>query len=210
MNHNSVFDPATSTHQPYVALAIRTAAPLVGRANLLHALLGIADELSEIYDFLHNDEGVDLTKEDTVTALVKELGDVTWFCALFADYLAAVGTGDRDQVFASMWSDAENYTPPSPYHFVADDPFALTLAIRTVGKAVGKVKGEYAYGKEIDFDFARTLFVQAMLVVQVVLRELPTVTIDDVLVRNVAKLAARYKGATFTQAEAVNRDETKE
>lgn len=210
MNHLSVFDPATSSNQPYVALAVRTAAPLVGRANLLHALLGIADELSEIYDFMHNDKGVDLTKEETITALVKELGDVTWFCALFADYLAAIGDGDRDQVFGCLWDDAVNYVLPSPTYFVTDDPFALTLAIRTAGKAVSKVKGEYAYGKEIDFDFARTLFVQAMLVVRVVLCELPTVSIDDVLTRNVAKLAARYKGATFTQAEAVNRDETKE
>lgn len=203
------FDPISNEKKPYVNLCVRTAAPLVGRANLLHALLGIADELVEIFDFFHQDEGIDLDNEETRTKLVKELGDVTWFTALYAYWAESEvfgeSNGSGESFFADLYAQATSmgYFHPLPVEA------ALLDGIKTVGGAVSWVKKEYAYNKAVPDDVAKTLFITALHVVSTMCQEFD-IDIQTVLDRNIEKLSARYKQAVFTKDEAVNRDETKE
>lgn len=203
------FDPISNEKKPYVNLCIRTAAPLVGRANLLHAMLGIADELVEIFDFFHQDEGVNLDDEETRTKLIKELGDVTWFTALYSCWAESNVFGESEDCgntfFVELYKQAEamDYFHPLPVEA------ALLDGIKTVGGAVSWVKKEYAYNKAVPEDVAQNLFIAALHVVVTMCEEFD-ISIQTVLDRNIEKLSARYKQAVFTKEEAVNRDETKE
>lgn len=197
-----IFDPISQTEQGYVALSVRTAAPLIERENLLHAVLGIADELLEIYEFFNTVKQLDLNDEETRTKLIKELGDVTWFTALYADWVFDKDWEDSAEViFDALWKKACQEQ--------GDFMSAITQCALHARTCVGLTKKEYAYKKPIADLAAQDLFVKALSLVNVIC--LGTgIEIKDVLTRNIAKLAERYKQATFTQAEAINRDEAKE
>jgi NTP pyrophosphatase (non-canonical NTP hydrolase) len=203
------FDPISNNRQPYVSLCIRTAAPLVDRANLLHSLLGIADELVEIFDFFHQDESIDLDDEEVRTKLIKELGDVTWFTALYAHWAESSVWAEYSQCGESFFVELAKEATAKGYTDLMPVEAALLDGIKTVGGAVSWVKKEYAYGKTVPDDVARALFVSALRVVTTMCQAFD-IDLQTVLDRNIEKLSARYKQAVFTKDEAVNRDETKE
>lgn len=197
-----IYDPVNGNKAEYVGLCVRTAAPLVERENLLHAVLGIADELLEIFEFFNSTPRLDMNDEETRTKLIKELGDVTWFTALYAQWSFDKDWEDSAQVvFDRLWEEGTK---------VEMDFFGATTACALHARTcVGLTKKEYAYKKPIgDFD-AEQLFVKALGLVNIICLSVG-VEIEEVLTRNIAKLAERYKAATFTQAEAINRDEAKE
>lgn len=199
----NIFDPISNTSAPYVDLSIRTAAPLEGRENLLHAVLGIADELLELFEFF-NTQALDMNDAAVRENLIKELGDVTWFTALYASWVIQTEGAPAEFAqakFQSLWDKCD---PLTLTFFTAITKSALHARV-----CVGLVKKEYAYKKPIPAEVTDDLFVQALNVVNVFCLTLG-ISIEDVLTRNIAKLSERYKAATFTQQEAVERDESKE
>lgn len=77
------------TFQEYQKLALRTAAPAHKKNELFHLVLGLVGESAEIGEKVKKwirDQDSDESKLDK-EALTKELGDVLWYIAVFAEYL---------------------------------------------------------------------------------------------------------------------------
>jgi hypothetical protein len=212
-------DPLTGERDSYISLAIRTASPLNDRQNLLHAVLGIADELVELGSLIRYEqpvEGAVSAFEKFNLALIKELGDITWFTALFADWVQKVSLDvDANTLFTQMVETSTNNFLATKEVSQGDTSDDLISDIYqegvygTVGRCISLTKKEYAYGKPMSLDAAQRLFEEALTIVMTVTGE-KNIPFLDVLDRNIEKLSARYKKATFTQEEAINRDETKE
>lgn len=107
----------------YTPMAMRTASPSAGdhgvSTDLVHAVLGIADEAWELLD------------AKTGEHVIEELGDLLWFCAL-AD---AATTGDLFTIYADRGAEVEGCTPYD----------IATAAL----KLAGLIKKPYAYGKPL-------------------------------------------------------------
>lgn len=190
MNNPTVytaFDPINNTNDSYVKLCVRTASPLEARANLIHAVLGIADETLEI-------QLVDVFSPTYREDMIKELGDAMWFTALYCFWEAEATDARADELFTNLVQNS-NITGVS--------------CIAIASKAVSLAKKEFAYGKPMEFADRYNLFSRAVSVVLTHCNNLG-ISIQEVLDRNIAKLSARYKGATFCQNSAINRDESKE
>lgn len=186
----TAFDPINGVTASYVALCVRTASPLEGRANLLHATLGIADETLEI-DELFEQESI------SNESLVKELGDLLWFTALYCEW-------EAQQPEQNTTADAE-FKQLMDNAVVEEQIDFNSIA----GRAISLTKKEFAYKKMMDLPTRRQLFQDAVSMV-VSICQYNALLVQDVLDRNIAKLSARYKKATFSQEEAINRDESKE
>lgn len=207
-------DPRTSNQESYVKLACRTAAPLVDRQNLLHAVLGIADELIEISELLADQDFEEEPSEEFILSLTKELGDVTWFTALFADWYGSTVALPGDTVFMQLVEASDNkalteqHDNPTAQLFVVDSMVRHSV-YKVSAKCVSLTKKEYAYGKPIDNTIAFALFVEALYVVHMLASSF-NIPFNTILNRNIEKLDARYKGQAFSQENAINRDESKE
>ena len=178
------FDPITNAKHSYVDLCVRTASPLNGRDNLIHAVLGLADEMLEIY---HQDAA-------NIDGFIKELGDAFWFTALYCAWEAKETDASADDIFARL----------------LDGHVTKLCSCATIAnRAISLAKREFAYKKEIDHEGRTDLFSIAVAKLKLLCAN-HNISIQDVLDRNIAKLAARYKVGTYSQAAAVNRDESKE
>jgi NTP pyrophosphatase (non-canonical NTP hydrolase) len=161
--------------------AVRGRLRAVDTLRLLHAALGFASEVGELAEVLGSDPG------DRVH-LLEELGDLSWYGTVGLD-----ATGG-----ALQWSPLQSYT---------EDPRELA-AVLTVhaGEILSAVKAHLYYGRELNAQRIRIQFDEALHVVREIAHALGF-EIEEVMSANVRKLhGRRYKGGTFTEAAANDRD----
>lgn len=167
----------------YTQLAMRTNSNVTGQnpevtPDLLHATLGMADELFEY------------NMSQSWLNAVEELGDLCWFIALAGNSL------DHDAF--------DNATNDSPFGPVAVDLDRAPTLTDAVASFVGSVKKSYAYGKALDTITLRYLLDVMVARIALIAENKSQRTLDEVLTANIAKLEARYP-EKFTQDAAIVR-----
>jgi hypothetical protein len=166
----------------YIELAMRTNSTTVGThgvsPDLLHAALGMVDEVNEV--------GQALDKHD-LTNLIEEVGDLCWFIALAGNALG------HDPFSARSNMQLENITPP---------PMVIAEFVGLVKKcyAYGKPLPIDTLATMLD-----TLVLGCRATIDAMAESTNGITLEMVLAGNIAKLQTRYPDK-FTAAHALNRD----
>lgn len=192
-----IFDPIHNTHDTYTALAVRTAAPLEDRKELLHALQGIVCENLEMLCLFQPME--DIPEPVLETKLTAEMGDLAWFICLYFWWKTKHSIEETEQLFEQSFASA---FIPTPETFPA-------MLVSTTEKISALIKKEFAYGKLIGDSDANTLVTEAVVLLASLLhyRDL---SLEHICTANIAKLSLRYKQGTFSAQQAENRNEQAE
>ena len=186
-----VVDNLNDEQGTYTALALRTASPLAGRLEIMHALLGIVCETLESINLIDGFVGVEeLTQEQRTIKLLAELGDIAWFICLF--YWFATDH-DEEQTEKTL----EELFEPRP-HFKMDSALVPHVTHK-VEQLASLIKSELAYGKLVTVGNVEPLIVQISMYVATLMHVKGFSTMQ-VFSTNIAKLAIRYRNAKFSAA----------
>lgn len=178
------FDPLTSERKSYIELAVRTAAPLSGRTNLLHSMLGVSGELLELYQAL----GAEHLERN---AIVKEAGDVLWYYALFYDCYSA----PSDDIFVDDWRNAVDTAldMKAPVDYMA--------MVTCSDKLIALIKKEMCYGTFAALTDVHELYRTALSLLAHLFKA-HNIELVEVLDANIEKLSKRYVQGTFDKTAA--------
>lgn len=189
-----IFDPIHNNYDTYTALAVRTASPLEGRKELLHALQGIVCENLEIMCLFQPME--DIAEPVLETKLTAEMGDLAWFICLYFWWKTEHSVVETEALFEHVFASVFIVTP---------ETFPAML-VSTSEKISALIKKEFAYGKLISDSDADTLVTEAIVLLASLLhyRDL---TLELICNANIAKLAKRYNKGTFSVQQAEERNE---
>ena len=170
----------------YQALALRTESFVslieLDQSRVLHGLLGMTSEISELQGAVDNKDSVNIAEE---------IGDLMWYVALTCDALG--------MDMAPMLNDPEILTID---HDGIEDLFRNFL-IWNLAEITDQVKKQIYYGKSLDRDEAQG---HLQTIVSAVIYMLPSdIPLSRVLLRNINKLKERYPDG-FTAQDALIRD----
>jgi NTP pyrophosphatase (non-canonical NTP hydrolase) len=171
------------TPNEYMVLAWRTAADLGTRKDVIHAGFGIITETAEVCDMLKRNLAYG-QKFDPVN-VVEEVGDMLWYCALLC------------RAFNVKLAD---YFPLRPFPTDKIDLLALDMACVAAHVAAST----RAWAEQGETLVEPHSFVKLISLADRVVRSCGF-TLEDAMVRNVAKLQKRYPDK-FTPEQALNRD----
>lgn len=141
--------------------------------QLIYPLLGLADEISEVYEKIQDSRGFDSPKEE----IIKELGDVMWYCAAICNDLSmSLGDIMRSQVAClSRINGVDLYD----------------VLIKRSGHLLGKSKKLIRDKNfKVDTDYIRIVQEDLFAIVEAIMSY---DEINKIMVKNIQKLASRME-----------------
>lgn len=186
----------------YRPLALRTAKPLPGRQQVLHAAIGLLTEVGELADAYkrHFIYGKPLDAINTA----EETADVCWYLNLLADCVGISGE-EMQNFYVISLTDSE-----VEKQFTADTPEFEKACTRLATAGMVACVTLIADSEALESGELRSIMLEAIPELLAVLSKLCMHgTVLDALDRNIAKLALRY-GDKYTDYAALNRDHAAE
>ena len=175
-----------------------------GTLDIVHGILGIAGEASELMRLLENGYLTNSTPSEK-SEILKELGDIWWYVAPLLRGLEHVG---RPADFEGLRNGAaakamDLYLVPKGINGRPGKPKGLSLAVDQITEPLKKW---IFYGKQIDLN-KLIAAVENLLCATIVIAHHINVSSEEIMESNIRKLKARYPERFDEDAATAKADE---
>lgn len=195
----------------YMPLAMRSRKDMpTYEAHLMHAALGIGDEVGELQDAFLRDM-IGIPQADNLgnlrTAAIVECGDLLWYLALVSNTLQDMSDDTEQSEWQFVLDDLDR-TPLAPTSSAAvyrnlNQMFPekqstgrvdnyLKLVASSCGNLVGLIKKREIYGKELLEGALIGAWAEAVIAVEAFITHCLDCSLEEVLSTNITKLHDRY------------------